>query len=443
MLETLRTWSFLQRLLSNVRRDCESLKLLQDKLLRDAVHHAYSDVPFYRRVWDDAGLDVRSIRGIQDLDRIPIVTNPMVREAAKRGELLARGVDTSSCTYLDTSGSSGAALRIWKRPIEERVRRAVGLRIWFEHGFHWHHSTAQFQIKPGPSHPLQRFGISKKTWISTAQPSDLQLAQFLEANADVVVGTATALRRIARAIESAGATPKRPRIVFCAGELLDPETRRLVQKVFGVDPVGLYGQTEVGYIAWQCERREGFHVNADTHLVEILRGGKSVGPGELGTVVVTDLQTRTMPLLRYDTADLAMAKADSCPCGRPLPVLGSIEGRARSSILLEDGRVLTTRMIIGHLAGWLSPGEYRLYQENTKQFRLELTPNAFRDHRDGNGTPIQPDRAAVLRHLHKILGDVDISVETVNIWPADGTGKTRTVVSAVPIPDVSSGCLLL
>ena len=108
---------------ANVTRSPADLRSLQDHLFRDSIIHAYSNVPFYRRVWDEAGVDVQAIRGIQDLDRIPIITAPLVRESAKRGELLARGVDPSSCTYLETSGSSGAALRIWKRPLEERVRR--------------------------------------------------------------------------------------------------------------------------------------------------------------------------------------------------------------------------------------------------------------------------------------------------------------------------------
>ena len=437
-MEILRTWKFLKDLRANVARSPANLRLLQDHLFRDAIIHAYSKVPFYRRVWDEAGVDVQAIRGIQDLDRIPIITAPLVREAAKRGELLARGVDTSSCTYLETSGSSGAALRIWKRPLEERVRRAVGLRIWFEHGFRWRHNTAQFQIKPGPPHILQRFGISRKTWISTAQSIEDQLAQLLEAKADVVVGTATALRRIARASEAVQATLKRPRVVFCAGELVDAETRQLVIRVFGREPVGLYGQTEVGYIAWQCEHRGPFHVNADTHFVEVLRDGLPVHPGELGTIVVTDLRARTMPLIRYNTADLAIAASGRCSCGRQLPLMGSIEGRERASILLGDGRLLTTRKILDHLAGTLRLGEYRLYQESLKKFRLELTFHALVGHtRIENVEPDSNVHLILLGHLRKLLGEIDLSIGIVKPWPADGTGKTHAIFSGVNLNEGS------
>jgi len=338
MTENLRTWAELRKLRANVRSSPQRLRDLQDALLREAVLHAYRSVAFYRRLWNEAGFHPSQLSGVSDLKRLPIITAPMVREAAERGDLLAEGVETHRCTYLDSSGSSGRALRIWKRPLEERIRRAVGLRIWFEHGFSWRDVTVQFQIKPGPSHPLQRLGIGRKVWISTAQPIQAQVRTFVGAKADVVVGTATALRNIARALLDAGLSPKPPRIVFCAGELLDSETRRLVNEVLHADPLALYGQTEVGYVAWECDRRAGLHVNADTHLLEVLRNGEEAGAGELGHIVITDLRTRTMPLLRYATGDLGIA-ASPCRCGRSFPRLASIEGRARGSVLLADGQI--------------------------------------------------------------------------------------------------------
>jgi phenylacetate-CoA ligase len=398
---------------------------LQDKLLKAALLHAYQQVPFYRRVWDDAGFNVHEVNGIGDLKHVPIITKQMVKEAALRGELLARNVDTSRCTYLDTSGSSGAPLRIWKQPLEERLRRATGLRIWFEHGFGWQDVTAQFQIKAGPQHALQRLGISRKIWISTDWPIGEQLARFHDTKADVVVGTPTALRRLAKALITADAEYKAPRIIFCAGELLDDQTRDIIKQALGIDPVGLYGQTEVGYVAWQCEQRKGFHVNSDTHVVEVLCGGQPAGPGELGTVTVTDLRARAMPLLRYDTEDLAIAATQACSCGRSLPVLWSIEGRAGSSVSLPNGRILTTRTIVNHLCGSLRLGEYRLHQEAINQFRLELV-------RRKEGLDRRADLHLLYR-LHQLLHKADIRIETVDPWLPDGTGKTHSIFSAVPV----------
>jgi phenylacetate-CoA ligase len=196
------------------------------------------------------------------------------------------------------------------------------------------------------------------------------------------------------------------------------------ESVFGVSPVSLYGLSELGYVAWQCERREGFHVGADTHVVEIRRDGETAGAGELGTIVVTDLLNRTMPFLRYDTGDLAIAAAGPCPCGSPLPLLASIEGRAAGAVLLGGGRILTTRTIVNHLAGVLRLGEYRLHQKSATEFRLALP-----DYRDGAPTP----DGRILGHLRALLGDVDISIETLTPSRQNGL-KTRAVHSDVALP---------
>src|SRR5262249_347920 len=146
LLETSRTWLLLRHLRTNVHGSLNALELLQDKLLRAIVAHAYEHVPFYRWLWNERGFDARQFRGMQDLERIPVANSALVKEAGRKGALLAKWVDTDACTYLDSSGSSGSPLRIWKGPVEDRIRRAVGLRIWFEHGFSWRDRTAQFQI---------------------------------------------------------------------------------------------------------------------------------------------------------------------------------------------------------------------------------------------------------------------------------------------------------
>jgi phenylacetate-CoA ligase len=402
---------------------------LQDEQLRRAVAHAAKHVLFYRRAWPEAGFDAERFGGLRDLQRIPIFPNDLVKDAIRNGELVPYHVNTENCTYIDSSGSSGQSIRTWKRPLEERIRRAIGLRTWFEHGFRWGDMTAQFQILPGPSHFLQRVGISRKVWISTANPLNDQLDQFLKSKADVIVGTPTALRRLCHAINECGEIPKKPKIIFCAGEIIDKETTDIFKQVLGIEASALFGQTETGILAWQCERRGAFHVNADLYILEILHEGGTAKAGEIGNLVVTDLRTRTMPLIRYNTTDLARVSDEPCPCGRGLPTIADFEGRASSSILLENSRFLTTREILNGLAGTLHIGQYRLYQESRSRLRLELLAA------DGQDVgPAATNHQKLIQRLQQLLGPVDVSIEMVGGWPPDGTGKTHTVFSEVSLP---------
>ncbi len=434
MIETLRTWRLLRSLRSSSTRSPEDLTELQEELLRTAVANAYENVPFYRRVWDEKEFDPACFRGLGDLVRMPIVGGRELKEAAKQGEFLARGVKLSRCVKFPTSGWSGAPLEIWRSPLEQRLWRAAGLRVLFEHGFRWRDATVQFDAPPARPHFLQRLGISRTTWIPSTLPIDQELDTFIEASANVVVGTPTVLRRVCGALETTRRKWTQPRIVFCQGEVLDAETRRTVKRVLGADPLSLYGLTELGYVAWQCEERHWMHVNADLFLVEVLRDGRPASPGELGTIVVTDLRGRSMPLLRYDTGDLAIAAAGKCPCARRLPVLGTIEGRAQASALLADGRIVTTRAIVDHLAGSLPLDEYRLHQETPKRFRLTLAPSAVAD--GGVATdrsPVRIDNGVTVRRLRELLGDVEISIDLASSRQSEGGHKTHAISSAVPI----------
>jgi phenylacetate-CoA ligase len=378
-------------------------------------------VPFYTRVWDEAGFDPGAVRGPEDIERVPIVTESMVRGAIERGELVARDIDADGCPTFATSGSSGQPLRVPRRALEQRLWRAGSLRIWLEHGYRWRDITAHFDSQPAPSHPLQRLGISRSMWIEPRLPIAEQLAAFRASSADVVVGTPTVLRRMCRAIESAGGGFARPRIVFCQGEALDTGTRVLIERVLGSAPIELYGLTEVGFVAWQCERRDALHVSAETCLAEVRRDGRAARPGELGALVVTDLRGRTQPLIRYDTGDLAEAAASRCPCGRSLPLIGSIEGRARSAVTLPDGRTVTMRAIVEQLSGLLPPDRYRLHQETATRFRLQLDPSAV------------SDADAPVRRLSRFLGGAEIRLAG-GLSPVPGALKSDPVSSSFAPP---------
>jgi phenylacetate-CoA ligase len=419
MIEAVRNWRLLQSLRAGSSRSPGDLERLQASLLRQALAHAYEQVPFYERVWDEAGFDPRSLDGLAEIERVPVITGSMVREAGERGELLARGVDAARRPPYTTSGFSGQSLSVPRMPLEERLRRVGRLRIWFEHGYRWRQAAVYFDRNQGPSHPLQRLGIARSTWIPTGSAIAEQLAAFTAARADVVVGAPTALRRLCSALEATVSMFVRPRIVFSQGEVLDSGTRAQVERVLGAAPIEVYALTEVGYVAWQCELRGALHVSADLCLAEVRRGGRAARPGELGALVLTDLRGRSMPMLRYDTGDLAVAAAGPCPCGRSLPLIQSVEGRARSAVTRADGRVLTMRAIVDHLAGALPPDLYRLHQETETQFRLQIAP----------GPAGEADR--LMSRLSELLGGAEIRFAGDLSAAANGTQKSQPVSSAV------------
>jgi phenylacetate-CoA ligase len=118
------------------------------------------------------------------------------------------------------------------------------------------------------------------------------------------------------------------REVRSLGESLEIGVRHLCKQAWNVPLTDIYSSEEVGYVALQCPDHEHYHVQAENVLVEVLNEkGKPCAPGETGRVVVTDLHNFAMPVIRYDIGDYAEV-GEPCPCGRGLPVLRRLVGRA-------------------------------------------------------------------------------------------------------------------
>jgi phenylacetate-coenzyme A ligase PaaK-like adenylate-forming protein len=68
--------------------------------------------------------------------------------------------------------------------------------------------------------------------------------------------------------------------------------------------------------------------------------GASAPPGQWGEIVMTTLNRRAMPLLRYRTGDMSRFLPDPCPCGSPFKRLAPVRYRYSGRISLSDGSVL-------------------------------------------------------------------------------------------------------
>ena len=86
-------------------------------------------------------------------------------------------------------------------------------------------------------------------------------------------------------------------------------------------------------IAYECEHNNGHHIMAESYIVEILKDGRPALPGEIGEVVITDLNNFSVPLIRIGDLAVAVDNSEPCHVGRGLPRIGHIEGRLGNSTM--------------------------------------------------------------------------------------------------------------
>lgn len=353
---------------------------------------------------------------LDDLKRVPTLTKKLLKEV-RREDLVARGIDPARCQVVKTSGSTGMPLQIYLGPLEERWQRAVAWRVLFEHGFRWTDRTLEIRMTLGPNFLLQRLGIAPKDWISILEPPQCWARYLARHKHEVVIACASTLQALAEAVETQGLEIRPPRIIISDGETLTLATRRLVQRVLGTEPVDVFGLVEVSNFAWQCEPREGFHISADSHIVEV-----AASPGEIGQVIVTGLGMWTMPIIRYETGDMAEVALRACRCGRTLPMLARLYGRVTDSVLMPNGQRLYWPYFHEILGRYSELQQWQVVQYHPHRLQVRLV--------------VRQDRDGLLERIHSDLRiafpeKVDLVLDPVDKIPIELGDKTRQIVSRI------------
>jgi phenylacetate-CoA ligase len=208
--------------------------------------------------------------------------------------------------------------------------------------------------------------------------------------------------------------------IICYGEALPKATREKLKKVFNCNIVSLYSNQENGMLALECVENKEFHVNSASYHVELLKMDTDdpVGVGEPGRIVVTDLFNHAMPLIRYDTGDIAVWKK-AAECDWYSQVFSSVQGQIIDMIFDTNGNKKSPHTISVLMGPFDKLLQYQFLQEGAKQYILKL-----------NGAEGHYDDALFVDLFKDFLGkDADVVIEHVNEIPVLGSGKRKEVVN--------------
>ncbi len=416
LLDGWKTFRLIRQALASSRWRREDLRQVQEERLRNLLMHAYQNVPLYRRLYTEAGYHPEKFRSLDDIDKIPILQKDRLKQASPE-EIVAQGIDPHRCGVVETSGSTGTPLRIFLGALDQQWQRVVAWRILFEHGFRWTDRTLEIRMTFGRQFFVQRLGIAPKEWCSILDPPEFWAQRMVETRPDVIVAGAGTLQALAETVQTLGLNLPSPRLIVSDSETLSPATRQLVRRALGRDPVDVYGLVELSNFAWECERRSGFHVSADSHIVEV-----AAASGEPGPIITTALGMWTMPMIRYETGDLAEVETTLCPCGRILPLLRRIYGRRVDSVALQDGRRIFWPFFHEVLGRYDELGQWRILQDEINEVHLQIVVT---NNVQGLLSRIESDLQAVLPC------EIRLRVERVETIPVSPGEKTRMIISKV------------
>lgn len=315
----------------------QAIEQHQFTLLQQHLQHALN-IPFYKRFWQENGIDITMLTSLQDIQNIPLTTRKHLDQFADQFGLQDRSVFSD---YALTSGTTGD-------PVVVPYTESDLARLAFSEAAAFHGVGVKKEDTVLLTVTLDRCFIAGLAYYSgvvllgaaairsgAGQPArQLHIIQKLKP--EVIVGVPTFLKALGLWAKENGLSPQDLPVhsLVTVGEPIrkaDHVLTKLGQELedlWGAKLYSSYGATEVECAFCECNEFQGGHVHPELMIAEIIDDEGNVLPdGEPGEVVVTPLGVQGFPLVRLRTGDIARLHSSPCECGWNTKRLGAVEGR--------------------------------------------------------------------------------------------------------------------
>ncbi len=332
--------------------DREELKQLQLERLEAAVSRVYMNVPFYRKKFDEAGIDPDEFRSLEDVRKLPFTTKNDLRDSYPYGLFavplreVVRIHASSGTTGMSTVvGYTKNDLKTWS-DLVARVLTAGGItkddvvQIAFGYGLF----TGGFGLHYG----AERVGASVIPISSGNTARQIKIMQDFRTTA--LICTPSYALLIADTMVEMGINVNSLSLKhgLFGAEPWSEAMREEIQRKLKITATDNYGLSEVmgPGVAGECLERNGLHINEDHFLVEVINPDtlEPVTPGEIGELVITTLTKEAFPVIRFRTRDLTRLMPEPCPCGRTFRRMHRVMGRTDDMLIIKGVNVFPSQI---------------------------------------------------------------------------------------------------
>ncbi len=396
--------------------------------LSEVLEIARTRVPHYRDYW--AG---KNEEAAKRLESWPCLSKDTLRASPTR--LLAEGVLRKRLSQVNTSGTTGKPLTLWRSRrlnIAWHALFEARWRSWYgvSRKDRWAILGGQLVVpfeRQRPPFWVWNAGM-RQLYCSAYHLNERTVPDYLRAwkryELQYVLGYTSALATVARVAKKLNTSVPPLRVMLTNAEPISPEQRALIESVFQCPVRETYGMAEVVAGAGECESGR-LHYWPDASILEVRDDEGQIQPSGEGELIATSLLNHEMPLIRYRVGDRVRlgGQFSWCSCGRRLPVIESIEGRMDDLIVTPDQRVI----------GRLDPvfkGSFDLEAAQVIQDGPASLVVRYVSQTD-SPTELEREIAVALRNR---VGDMQIRFDSVSAIPAGPNGKFRAVINTWASP---------
>jgi len=388
------------------------------------IDHAKKNVPYFKDKLEE-------VNDIEDIAKIPLMTKNII--IANKTEIKATNFPEERFIEDSTSGSTGKSLFYYRdRQNYSRVAspylddHRAGYKIGAKVLYLW---GADRDIADKSLYQrIKDKYIHKVKMLSSYHMSNDDLEQYVQDynkyKPAAIIAYASSLFALACYIEKNKIKIWKPKGIITSAETLFPFQREKIEQVFKTKVYNRYGSREFGHIAAECEEHNGLHIHSNRLVLEIVNEkGKLCKTGELGEIVLTDLDEYAFPMIRYKTGDLGVLSDRKCECGRGFQLLERIEGRVFDLIEGENGNRVggTFWTLLKHkIEGW---SKFQVVQKAVDKLEIIVE----RD--DAMKANFEEKLSEIIRD--KLGQKMQIKINVVDTIPKTKTGKHRWIISEI------------
>ena len=407
----------------------EELKAYQNNKLRRLIRHVYENVSYYHTLLKESHIHPDDITTTTDLTKLRLNSKANINNNLK--ELTSSDIHKRKWEYSSSGGTTGQTL-IYKRDTESRdFRRAANIRGWEWAGFSQGDKYAYLWSNPSTEKHSKKFSSKvmdfwrRKLYLNMYNVNEDVLHEYIalikKVRPEFLRGYPNAIHTLSMML---GEDDLKFGGIITTGETLSSEMRKELMSRFKCDVFDEYGG-EASAKANECHTHEGYHIPIEGVIMEFLKDGEPVSPGETGEIVLTDLNNYVMPFIRYRIGDLGDSSEGPCSCGRGLPLIKRINGRVSDVITTPSGRILTRPSFFGssnikYIQGLI---EYQIFQQRINKIIIKAV---------GDDTFSEESEHIMMIMARDAVGeDVEIEIKRVNSIPLAASGKRKVIISNV------------
>ena len=405
------------------------IEAYQFQQLSGLLHHAYENVPYYTRIFDNLNLKPKDIKSLKDLQKLPFLTKEIIKENIE--ELKAKNYPKYKFEHSMTGGSTGYPLQFYTEKGVWLARLMAYDKILMD----WMDCTFldKYVFITGRDDPWKYQLFGRVLILSSFYMNDEYMPQFIDKikklKPKYFLAYPSAITILANYMKKNN-IENFPSVKFiaCHAETLYEWQRNLLEETFNCRIHENYGLREQTAMGGTCECSNYFHMFPEYGIIELIdKDGKTVTKeDEIGEIVGTGFHTYIFPFIRYKTGDLGVYTTKKCKCGRNYPLLKRIEGRVQDFVISKT-KQLTPFTRIHHLIAESSQNvkESQFYQDTDGEIVLNIVKTE-------NYT--DADSKAIQKNFQKTLGSgLHLTIQFVDHIPRTKRGKYQFLIQKLPI----------